>query len=216
MMNKTANICEHACGRRGKTRANIVATVGVSLLILVVAAQSQAPSDKGAIQIIRKGSQQSRQAPAEHFTGSARVDPLFQAIAPSHAGGALVTFEPGARTAWHTHPLGQILIVTAGIGRVQRWGDPVEEIHEADVVWIPPGQKHWHGAAPNSSMAHIAILEALDGKTVDWLEKVSDAQYGAAPRPLGAGNNENPKPKPETHGPTEVTKQSGPSQENAK
>ena len=183
----------------------IVATIGVSLLMLVTAAQSQTPSGQGAIQITRNGSQQLRQAPAEHFTGSARVAPLFQANAPSHAGGALVTFEPGARTAWHTHPLGQILIVTAGTGRVQRWGDPVEEIHQGDVVWIPPGQKHWHGAAPNSSMAHIAILEALDGKTVDWLEKVSDAQYGAPIRPRGTDNNENPKSKPEMHGPTSPT-----------
>lgn len=96
-------------------------------------------------------------------------------------GGALVTFEPGARTAWHTHPLGQILIVTSGTGLVQRWGDPVQEIHRGDVVWIPPGQKHWHGAAPGSSMAHIAIVEQLDGKSVQWMEKVSDAQYGEAP-----------------------------------
>lgn len=181
-MPETANIYEHACGSRGKVATNVVAVIGVLLLMPVMAAQSQTPSDQGAIQIRRSGSQQSRQAPAEHSTGSARVDPLFQATAPSHAGGALVTFEPGARTAWHTHPLGQILIVTAGIGRVQRWGDPVEEIHQGDVVWIPPGQKHWHGGAPNSSMAHIAILEALDGKTVDWLEKVSDAQYGAPTR----------------------------------
>ncbi|HTL54765.1 MAG TPA: carboxymuconolactone decarboxylase family protein [Candidatus Limnocylindrales bacterium] len=108
-----------------------------------------------------------------------RVDPLFQANAPARASGSLVTFEPGARTAWHTHPLGQILIVTAGLGRVQRWGDPIEDIRQGDVVWIPPGQKHWHGAAPQSSMAHIAISESLDGKSVEWMEKVSDEQYGA-------------------------------------
>ena len=198
---ETANAYDHAYGTRGR----IVAMIGISLM-LVTAAQSQTPSDQGAIQITRNGSQQSRQAPAEHFTGSARVDPLFQPNAPSHAGGALVTFEPGARTAWHTHPLGQILIVSAGVGRVQRWGDPVEEIHQGDVVWIPPGQEHWHGAAPNSSMAHIAILEALDGKTVDWLEKVSDTQYGAPPRPQAAGDSENPKPKPETRRPPEPTK----------
>jgi 4-carboxymuconolactone decarboxylase len=111
-----------------------------------------------------------------------RVDPLFQANAPARTSGSLVTFESGARSAWHTHPLGQVLIVTAGTGRVQRWGDPVDEIRQGDVVWIPPGQKHWHGASPNSSMAHIAIVEALDGKGVDWMEKVSDAQYGAAIR----------------------------------
>ncbi len=98
---------------------------------------------------------------------------------PAHTSGARVTFEPGARTAWHTHPLGQLLIVTAGTGRVQRWGDPVDEIRQGDIVWIPPGQKHWHGAAANSSMTHIGVVEQLDGKAVDWMEKVSDAQYAA-------------------------------------
>ena len=145
---------------------------------------------------MRSGSQASRQGPAENFTGYVRVDPLFQAIAPARTSGALVTFAPGARTAWHTHPLGQILIVTAGTGRVQRWGDPVEEIHQGDVVWIPPGQKHWHGAAPNSSMAHIAIVEALAGKTVAWLEKVSDAQYGASVSTQGASTDASAKPRP--------------------
>lgn len=132
-----------------------------------------------SIRITRNGSQPSRQGPAENFTGSVRVDPLFRTQAPARASGSLVTFEPSARTAWHTHPLGQILIVTAGTGRVQRWGDPIDEIRQGDVVWIPPGQKHWHGAAPNSSMAHIAIVEQLEGKAVEWMEKVSDAQYGA-------------------------------------
>lgn len=187
-------------------RTSFVAVVGFSLLMLLTAAQSRTPSDQSAIRIMRNGSQPSRQAPSEHFTGSARVDPLFQATAPSHAGGALLTFEPGARTAWHTHPLGQILIVTAGIGRVQRWGDPVEEIHQGDVIWIPPGQKHWHGAAPDSSMAHIAIVEALDGKTVDWLEKVSDSQYDAPIRPQGTGGTENPQLKSETQGQSQPTK----------
>jgi len=141
-------------------------------------------------------SQPSLQAPAENFTGSVRVDPLFPANAPARASGALITFEPGARTAWHAHPLGQILIVTAGTGRVQRWGDPIEEIHQGDVVWIPPGQKHWHGAAPNSSMAHIGIVEQLDGKTVDWMEKVSDAQYSAPIRVQAAGTGSAGKPRP--------------------
>jgi 4-carboxymuconolactone decarboxylase len=145
---------------------------------------AQAPGSQ-SIRIMRSGSQPSRQGPVENFTGSVRVDPLFQASAPARASGSLVTFEPGARSAWHTHPLGQVLIVTAGTGRVQRWGDPVEEIRQGDVVWIPPGQKHWHGAAPNSSMAHIAIVEALDGKAVEWMEKVSDAQYGAPLRAQG-------------------------------
>ena len=127
--------------------------------------------------ITRSGSQPSSQGPAEYFTGSVRVDPLFQAKDPSRGSGARVTFEPGARTAWHTHPLGQILIVTAGCGLAQRWGGPVEQIRPGDVVWFPPGEKHWHGAAPTTAMTHIAIQEALDGKLVDWMEKVSDEQY---------------------------------------
>jgi 4-carboxymuconolactone decarboxylase len=145
---------------------------------------------------MRSGSQPSRQAPPENVTGSVRIDPLFQANAPSRASGSLVTFEPGARTAWHTHPLGQIPIVTEGTGRVQRWGDPVEGIHQGDVVWIPPGQKHWHGAAPNSSMAHIGIVEELDGKTVDWMEMVSDAQYGAPVDAQGASTGADARPRP--------------------
>ena len=129
------------------------------------------------ITIARSGSQPSRPGPAENFTGSVRVDPLFQAAAPARATGSLVTFEPGARSAWHTHPLGQTLIVTEGIGRVQQWGGAIDEIRPGDVVRIPPNQKHWHGASPNSSMAHIAIVEQLDGKSVDWMEKVSEEQY---------------------------------------
>src|SRR4029078_11298751 len=119
----------------------------------------------------------------ENFSGVVRVDPLFEATAPSRSRASLVTFDPGARTAWHTHPLGQTLIVTSGIGRIQRWGDPIDEIRKGDVVWIPPGQKHWHGAATHSSMSHIAIVETLDGKSVEWMEKVDDAQYSAAVRP---------------------------------
>ena len=153
-------------------------------LSLFAEASAQTPGSQ-SIRITRGGSQPSRQGPAENFTGFVRVDPLFQATAPARAAGALVTFEPGARTAWHTHPLGQVLIVTAGAGRVQRWGDPVDEIRQGDVVWIPPGQKHWHGAAPDSSMAHIAIVEQLDGKSADWMEKVSDAQYSASVRTQG-------------------------------
>lgn len=149
---------------------------------------AEAP-DSQSIRITRSGSQPSRQGPAENFTGNVRVDPLFQAKAPARASGSLVTFEPGARTAWHTHPLGQILIVTAGVGRVQRWGDPVEEIRQGDVVWIPPGQKHWHGAAPDSSMAHVAISEALDGKTVEWMEKVGDSQNNAPVRSQSPATN---------------------------
>jgi quercetin dioxygenase-like cupin family protein len=133
----------------------------------------------GTMEVKRNGSQPSGRGPADYFTGSVRVDPLFQAPDPARARGASVTFEPGARTAWHTHPLGQTLIVTSGRGWVQAWGGPVEEIHPGDVVWFPPGEKHWHGATPTTAMTHIAIQEALDGKVVDWMEQVSDAQYRA-------------------------------------
>ena len=131
------------------------------------------------MEIKRVGSQPSGRGPEAWFTGTVRVDPLFSAPEPARAGGALVTFEPGARTAWHTHPLGQTLIVTAGLGRVQREGGAIEEIRPGDVVWFPPGEKHWHGAGPTTAMSHIAIQEALNGSPVDWLEKVSDGQYGA-------------------------------------
>ena len=123
--------------------------------------------------IKRAGSQPSGKGPAEWFTGTVRIDPLFSPPDPARVAGALVTFEPGARTAWHTHPLGQTLIVTAGCGRVQREGGPVEEIRPGDVVWFPPGEKHWHGAAPTTAMTHIAIQEKLDGKAVEWLEQVT-------------------------------------------
>jgi len=129
------------------------------------------------INITRSGSQPSGKGLAEYFTGSVRIDPLFKANDPSRTSGAIVTFEPGARTAWQTHPLGQILIVTAGSGWVQQWGGPVEEIRQGDVVWIPPGQKHWHGATATTGMTHIAIQEHLNGKVVEWMEKVSDDQY---------------------------------------
>ena len=127
--------------------------------------------------IKRCGSQPSSKGPAEWFTGAVRIDPLFQPSAPARAAGNSVTFEPGARTAWHTHPLGQVLIVTAGCGRVQRWGGAIDEIRPGDVIWISPGEKHWHGAAPATAMTHIAIQEQLDGKMVDWMEHVSDEQY---------------------------------------
>jgi quercetin dioxygenase-like cupin family protein len=127
--------------------------------------------------IKRGGSEPSRKGPAEYFTGAVRIDPLFQAPEPARAAGASVTFEPGARTAWHTHPLGQTLIVTAGCGWAQREGGPVEEIRPGDVVWFPPGEKHWHGATSTTALTHIAIQEAKDGVTVEWLEQVSEAQY---------------------------------------
>jgi quercetin dioxygenase-like cupin family protein len=138
------------------------------------AASTEAPQ---AIDIIRNGSQPSAIGPAEHFTGSARIDSLFQARDPARVSGGIVTFEPGARTAWHTHPLGQTLIVTSGVGLVQQWGGPIQEIRPGDMVWIPPGVKHWHGATATTGMTHIAIAEALDGKSVDWMEKVTDEQY---------------------------------------
>jgi quercetin dioxygenase-like cupin family protein len=131
------------------------------------------------MEIKRSGSQPSAKGPADWFTGTVRIDPLFSAPEPARVAGASVTFEPGARTAWHTHPLGQTLVVTSGLGLVQQWGSPVQEIRPGDVVWIPPGVKHWHGAAPTTAMTHTAIQEHLDGKVVNWLEKVSDEQYGA-------------------------------------
>ncbi len=129
------------------------------------------------MEIKRAGSQASEKGPADWFTGTVRIDPLFRAPEPALVAGAAVTFEPGARTAWHTHPLGQKLIVTFGCGWVQRWGGPIEEIHPGDVVQIPPGEKHWHGATPTTAMTHIAIQEKKDGKAVDWLEHVTDDQY---------------------------------------
>lgn len=129
--------------------------------------------------ITRSGSQPSGKGPAEWFTGAVRIDPLMQAPPPARVAGATVTFEPGARTAWHTHPLGQTLIVTAGAGLVQRSGGSIEDIRPGDVIWIPPGEKHWHGASATTAMTHIAIQEQLDGKAVEWMEHVSDEQYQA-------------------------------------
>jgi quercetin dioxygenase-like cupin family protein len=131
------------------------------------------------MEIKRSGSQPSRHGPAEYFTGSVRVEPVFDASDPARVRSAKVSFEPGARTAWHRHPLGQILIVVSGVGLVQRWGGAIEEIHPGDVVWFPPDEKHWHGATSSSSMTHIAIQEALNGSPVEWLEHVSDEQYRA-------------------------------------
>jgi len=134
-----------------------------------------------AMDIKRSGSRSSSEGPTEWFTGKVRVEPLFRASAPGRVQGASVTFEPGARSAWHTHPLGQTLIVTAGRGFVQSWGGPVEEIHPGDVVSCPPGEKHWHGATSNSAMTHIAVHEELDGKVVHWMEKVGDEVYRQIP-----------------------------------
>lgn len=132
------------------------------------------------MEIKRNGTQASVKGPADWFTGNVRIDPLFlKADEPARATGASVTFEPSARTAWHSHPLGQTLIVTAGCGRAQREGGPKEEIRPGDVVWFPPGEKHWHGAAPTTSMTHIAIQEELEGSAAEWMEKVNDEQYGS-------------------------------------
>ena len=162
----------------------LIAATVVSVVVLALpGVRTVEGGDSEAITVTRAGSQASRKAPGERFTGSARIDYLFRPSEPARVSGGSVTFEPGARTAWHSHPLGQTLIVTSGVGRVQRWGDPVDEIRPGDVVWIPPNQKHWHGASPTMGMSHIAISERLDGKTVDWMEKVTDEQYGAPLRP---------------------------------
>src|SRR4051812_3998640 len=155
---------------------------GITALALPAMSCSRggAPSTKRqefSMGIKRVGTQPSSKGPAEGFTGAVRIDPLFKAIAPARAAGASVTFEPGARTAWHTHPLGQTLIITAGCGWVQREGGPVEEVRPGDVVWFPPGEKHWHGATATTGMTHIAIQEELDGKVVEWMEHVTDKQY---------------------------------------
>lgn len=162
-------------------RGMLAATSGFAAMATGAAAAqptTAAPKERiRSMQIARAGSQPSRKGQAEYFTGNVRIDPLFQASDPARAGAGSVTFEPGARTAWHTHPLGQTLIITAGLGWVQAEGDPIEEVRPGDVVWIPPGVKHWHGATPTTAMAHIAVNELLDGKNVDWLEHVTDEQY---------------------------------------
>jgi quercetin dioxygenase-like cupin family protein len=163
------------------TRRRMLAASG-GLAVMAAAGAAETPTGRtternATMEITRCGSQPSRKAPVEYFTGAVRQDPLFQAPAPARVSGGSVTFEPGARNAWHTHPLGQILIITSGLGWVQREGGPIEEVRPGDVVWFPPGEKHWHGATPATAMTHIAIQESLNGKNVDWLEKVSDEQY---------------------------------------
>jgi quercetin dioxygenase-like cupin family protein len=168
------------------TRRNMLAATG-GLSALAAVGPEAAFADKklteptrpgnGTMEIRRGGSQPFANGPAEHFTGAARIDPLFEAPDPARASSASVTFEPGAHTAWHAHPLGQTLIVTSGVGWTQCWGGQVEEIRPGDVIWCPPDVKHWHGATPTTAMTHIAIVERLDGKTVAWMEKVSDEQY---------------------------------------
>lgn len=157
----------------------ITTTFFVVFIVCLASAQTEQRGGKQmqTITIARSGSQPSSQGQAEYFTGSVRVDLLFSAVEPSRVAGARVTFEPGARTAWHTHPLGQTLIVIAGTGWVQQWDGAVQEMREGDVVRIPPGAKHWHGAATTTRMTHIALHEQLDGKVVEWMEKVSEEQY---------------------------------------
>jgi quercetin dioxygenase-like cupin family protein len=161
------------------TRRHVLAATG-GLAAATAGAAAQTPSSArstGTMEIKRSGSQPSRKGPAEYFTGAVRVDPLFQAGDPARVSGGQVTFEPGARTAWHTHPLGQTLLISSGLGWVQQEGSPIEEVRPGDVVWFPAGLKHWHGATPTTAMTHIAITESQDGKNVDWMEKVSDEQY---------------------------------------
>lgn len=146
-----------------------------------VAAAPTLAQTETALKITRNGEQPVVRGSAENFTGAARVDMLFKGEPPARISGGQVTFEPGARTAWHTHPLGQTIIVTSGAGYVQRWGGPPQEIRPGDVVWVPAGVKHWHGASPTTAMSHLAITEQVNGKTVEWLEKVSDAQYAGQP-----------------------------------
>ena len=163
------------------SRRDFLTTVGTLLAFLMtrLASAEDRPTttNEDSMEITRLGSQPSAKGPTDWFTGSVRIDPLFQPKEPARTAAANVTFEPGARTAWHTHPLGQTLIITAGIGWVQRKGGPVEEVRPGDVVWFPPGERHWHGASPTIAMTHIAIQESLDGKVVEWMEHVSDDQY---------------------------------------
>ena len=167
----------------------------LTVMLTAITLFAPAAVDAQSLAISRSGSRPVRPAPAQNFTGSVQVEMLFEAVDPSHASGGSVTFQPGARTAWHSHPRGQILIITAGTGRVQRWGDPVEEVRAGDVVRIPAGAKHWHGASPQASMTHIAISEHRDGSTVQWMEQVTDEQYNgvpAAPQPQPSNSQPGP------------------------
>ena len=170
---------ETAPSKIDRRQFTMFASASVLLIPLVGNVPFNDQQKELSMDIKRNGSQPSNVGPADWFTGQTRLDPLFSAPEPARAAGASVTFEPGARTAWHTHPLGQTLIVSSGVGRVQVWGEEIQEIRPGDVVWFPPGEKHWHGAAPDKAMSHIAIQEALDGKVVEWMEHVTDQQYGS-------------------------------------
>jgi len=171
--------------QRVVTRKILLAGAGVLAMLATARpgfAETPAENDlterrNGAMDIKRNGSRPSGKGPEAWFTGTVRVDPMFQVGDPARVSGGHVTFEPGARSAWHTHPLGQTLIVTSGLGRAQCEGRPIEEIRPGDVIWFPPGEKHWHGATATTAMTHIAVTESLNGKNVDWMEKVSDDQY---------------------------------------
>ncbi|MFZ5928722.1 MAG: (R)-mandelonitrile lyase [Acidobacteriota bacterium] len=174
----------------------VSALIMSSAAVMMIAGGGEQSAQGGqSIRISGPEDRAVRPAPSQYFTGQARVEMLFDAQAPARASCGRVTFQPGARTAWHTHPLGQTLIVTEGVGRVQEWGGPAREIRSGDVVRIAPGVKHWHGAAPDSPMTHLAIQEQLDGRTVEWMEKVSDEQYAGAPGGPGAGAA-GPRPRP--------------------
>jgi quercetin dioxygenase-like cupin family protein len=164
------------CARR-KFLKVVGVTAAFPAILRAQATTSLTQKKEFHMEIKRNGSQPSAKGPADWFTGTVRIDTPFKGTDPSHVSGAIVTFEPGARTAWHTHPLGQTLIVTSGLGWVQSQSGAIEEIRPGDVVWFPPGEKHWHGAAPTTAMTHVAIQEQLDGKVGDWLEKVSEEQY---------------------------------------
>lgn len=151
--------------------------LAASTIILSMLAPAALAETEKQVKIQRSGSQPSRPGPEDYFTGKVRIDAPFAGSEPARVGGATVTFEPGARTAWHTHPLGQRLIVTQGRGWIQVWGDEIQEMNQGDIVWIPEDVKHWHGATPDTAMTHIAIAESLNGSPVDWMEQVSDAQY---------------------------------------
>lgn len=157
-------------------RSLVAATLALALCASAASAQS-GPQSGPLITVTPPNAQPSTIGLAANFTGSVKVAARFQGAAPARIGGATVSFEPGARTAWHTHPLGQTLIVTTGVGLVQEWGGPIQEMKPGDIVWIPPGVKHWHGATPTNGMTHIALSESLDGKSVEWMEKVTDEQY---------------------------------------
>ena len=162
-----------------RRRGAVLAAIGLASLTVVAMAEVTKSEEQG-VSVIPTGTGPASEGPADYFTGKVEVQGRFQREAPARIGGATVTFEPGARTAWHTHPLGQTLIVTRGHGYVQEWGKPAKAIGPGDVVWIPPGVKHWHGAAPNEAMTHVAIAESQNGNSVTWMEKVSDAHYAQA------------------------------------